>query len=77
MKSIKHIGKLFGVIFSLLGLGAIFTSCNKERDCTCTYSYTYLGTTFTEEINTTVEGKCETLELSYDGQKLNMDCEES
>ncbi|MDZ7848948.1 MAG: hypothetical protein U5L96_20730 [Owenweeksia sp.] len=35
----------------------------------------YAGTTdYGGDRKTTVVGKCESLELSYDGEKLNIDC---
>jgi len=71
MKNFKIITKAFSILLGSLGVSALMTSCNKERDCACTStnSYSDQGQTYTSSnsYDVTVQEKCVELnrESSY------------
>ncbi len=62
MKNFKIISKAFSILIGSLGVSALMSSCNKERDCACTAteSYSYSGQTYssTNNFDVTVQEKC-------------------
>ncbi|MBN1187889.1 MAG: hypothetical protein JXB49_36785 [Bacteroidales bacterium] len=71
MKRFKHLRKALAILLGVFGLSTLLSSCFKEKDCKCTYSYDG----YTQEMIVTTKSKCEDLKFSYDGQSIKMDCE--
>lgn len=73
MKKIRTLRKAFGIVFGAVGASGAIASCTKERDCRCTYQYTYSdGTetytgTYTYVVQDTLVKNCSELdqEASY------------
>ena len=72
MKNFKIISKAFSILIGSLGVSALMSSCNKERDCDCAVSNTETyangqSYTYTNNFDVTVQEKCVELnrERSY------------
>ena len=72
MKNFKIISKAFSILIGSLGVSALMSSCNKERDCDCTVSNTETyangqSYSYTNNYDITVQEKCVELnrERSY------------
>lgn len=71
MKKFKHLFRLGSIFLGLFGIAAIFSSCFREKDCVC--SYTYDGETY-EIFTVTTKDKCENLEFTYEGESYDIKC---
>ncbi len=75
MKTLRLIGKLGMIVIGVFSFSLITSSCKKDRDCKCTYSYT--GQADVTVIVTTKE-KCWELDqtVEFQGQQLlKVECE--
>lgn len=74
MKNYKNIFRLTSIVLGLFGVALMSSSCSKEKDCVC--SYTYEGQSM-EVLKVTTSDKCEDLEFSYDGESYDdISCKE-
>jgi len=73
MKNFKNIFKLASILLGLFGITLMSSSCNKEKECVC--SYTYNGISM-EYMKVTTSDNCEDLEFKYEGEKQNISCKE-
>ncbi len=82
MNSRRLFRKTGGIVLSALGLSAVLTACGKEKTCTCGYTYSYDGQTYSYQnaFEVTTKAKCEDLEFDTDSDfadgPVDVKCEE-
>ena len=70
MKKIRTVRRAFGIVFGAIGATGGMASCTKDRDCKCTYAYTYTDGTSTYSgsatyvVEDTLVKKCSELDES-------------
>jgi len=75
MKNYRNMFKLASIVLGLFGFALMSSSCSKEKDCKC--YYTYDGEKEETPTIVTTSDNCEDLKFEdMDGDKLNRDCEE-